>query len=78
MSFSRYRDILVRGATEQALAPEWLAKLKSVPTYKASPETLAVRAAFLPPHELPSMTIDELAKLTGETPDTEPHTSACG
>lgn len=75
---ARYRDILVKGATEMELAAEWLAKLHSLPIYTPSAHTLAARAQLPSPSELPAMTVAELAQHDGSHPDKPVYSSACG
>ena len=74
----RYRDILVKGAEEMALDPAWVQKLKLLPVYTPSAETLALRASVPSPSSLPSMTIAELAQHNGEHADKPHYISVCG
>lgn len=78
----RYRDIMVQGATEVRLDPAWIAKLKELPVYMPSAETLAAREElpiYTPLASLPQMTIAELALHNGSSEDTHPvYTSSCG
>jgi hypothetical protein len=74
----RYRDVLLNGATEMGLAVEWLAKLRRLPVYTPSDETLAARARLPPPSELPAMTVAELALHDGSRTDKPVYSSACG
>jgi hypothetical protein len=67
----RYRDILVDGAEEMKLAPEWVAKLKALPVYTPSPELMLARTKLPPVDSLPLMSIAELAAL-------DTHSSSCG
>jgi len=70
----RYRDILVNAAESVKLAPAWVDKLKALPTYEPSAETLALRSTlpiFEPKQGFPSMTIAELAKHDGKAEDLE-------
>ena len=75
---ARYRDVLVRGAVENDLEPRWVAKLRALPTYTPSEETLGRRAALPSPSALPSMSIAELARHDGSTEGLPVLTSACG
>jgi hypothetical protein len=61
----RYRDILLQGATEVELDAAWIEKLRQLPTYSPSQETLARRALLPPPSALPSISIEELALHNG-------------
>lgn len=74
----RYRDLLVRGAVENDLDPMWITKLKTLPIYKPSADTLRARASLPPPSALPTMTIAELALHNGKSADHPDMTSSCG
>jgi|EP00945_MAST-04E_sp_MAST-4E-sp1_P000324 hypothetical protein len=76
---TRYRDILVRGATEAKLEPAWIESLQQLQTYEPSAETLALRASIPRVGALPAMTIEELKRHDGSAPEEFPHyISACG
>jgi len=74
----RYRAILVAGAVENNLDPKWITKLKNLPVYEPSAETLAARKALPSPGEMPVMTIAELAPHNGKSADHPCMTSVCG
>jgi len=74
----RYRDILVKGALEMELADSWVQKLRDLPVYSPSEETLAARARLPPPSALPAMTIAELAEHNGASEDKPVYSSSCG
>ena len=61
----RYRDILVKGAEEMLLDMSWIDKLRALPVYAPSAETLALRAAVPSSGNLPAMTVQELAEHDG-------------
>ncbi len=48
------------------MKPEYIQKLKSLPTYVPSEETLAKRRALPSPDDLPQITVAELAKHNGK------------
>ena len=74
----RYKALLVRGAEENNLRQEWIDKLRGLPVYTPSVETLRARDLLPPPTVLPSMTIAELAQ-HGENSEGRPiYVSACG
>ena len=61
----RYRDILVKGAEEMLLDMSWIDKLRALPVYAPSAETLALRTAVPSSGNLPAMTVQELAEHDG-------------
>lgn len=74
----RYRDVLVRGAEENELDATWITKLKALPVYSPTDETLKLRAELPSPSALPSMTIAELATYDGSSDERPFHVSSCG
>jgi len=74
----RYRDILVKGAEEMLLDTSWIDKLRALPVYTPSAETLALRAAVPSPGDLPAMTVQELAEHNGQHEGKAVYTSVCG
>ena len=75
---SRYRNILVTGAKEANLHPEWIEKLENLRVYTPSDETLARRTKLPPPSSLPVMTIAELALHNGKNAEYPHYISSCG
>ena len=66
---ARYLDVLVRGAREAGLQPAYVAALAALPTYAPSAETLARRAALLPPpRALAAVTVAELRERWADAP----------
>jgi hypothetical protein len=64
-----------------SLDASWIEKLRALPVYTPSSETLALRAAMPSPGDLPAMTIQELAKHDGQSDqhsDKTIYTSVCG
>ena len=74
----RYRALLVRGAIENELADSWVQKLRNLPVYEPSAETIRARHALPSPGSLPTMTIAELALHTGDDESRPVYVSACG
>jgi hypothetical protein len=66
----RYLRVLVSGAREAGLREDYVARLAARPTYAATPETLARRAAALavPPASLPPISVAELAAAWAPAP----------
>merc|ERR1712151_805069 len=62
----RHLRLLVKGATEAKLAPEYIIKLESTPTYRPTDETLRKREAALTRDDLPWMAVKELANNKNE------------
>ena len=74
----RYRALLVRGAKENNLAPEWIEKLQDLPVYEPSAETLQARDSLPAPSALPAMSIEELARHDGTDKQRPIYVSSCG
>ena len=74
----RYRALLVRGAIENNLREDWIEKLRSLPVYEPSAETLQARELLPPPSILPSMTIAELALHGSDNGSRPVYVSSCG
>ena len=74
----RYRDILVTGAKEAKLHPEWITKLENLKIYTPSDETLAKRSKLPPLSSLPVMSIAELSLYNGTSEEYPHHISTCG
>jgi hypothetical protein len=74
----RYRDVLIRGAVEVALDKTWIDKLRALPVYSPSRETLEKRAAQPAPGILPRMTVAQLAQHDGSNDTYSVRVSACG
>ena len=60
-----YHDILVRSAEAVGLEAAWVQKLRALPVYRPSEETLARRASVPSPSTLPAMSIAELRQHDG-------------
>ena len=73
----RYRDILANSADAMGLDPNWVAKLRALPAYEPSAETLARRRTLPSPSSLPAMSIAELRRHDGQEESTC-FVSACG
>ena len=73
----RYRDILANSADAMDLDPSWVAKLRALPAYEPSVETLARRKALPSPSSLPAMSVAELKRHDGHLEPTC-YVSACG
>jgi hypothetical protein len=56
----------------------WIDKLRALPVYTPSAETLALRAAVPSPGDLPAMTVQELAEHNGQHEGKNVYTSVCG
>ena len=74
----RYRDILVRGASEMSLDSLWVEKLKQLPVYIPSALTLSRRTQLPLLSTLPVMTVAELALHNGSSADFPHYISSCG
>ena len=74
----RYRALLVRGAEENNLAPNWVEKLRCLPIYKPSAETLNARKLLPHPSSLPTMTVAELARHNSNDGDHPVYVGSCG
>ena len=59
---SRYLGVLVKGAKQAGLNPDYIAKLARHPVYKASPAALKAREARPDPDTLKEITVEELAQ----------------
>lgn len=57
----RYLKILVDGAKEAGLSPDYIAKLAAIPTYSPSQHTIRTRESLPVMAQLPQMTVAELA-----------------
>ncbi len=53
------------GAEHAGLKKEYIDMLKSLPTYVPAPETLAKRASLPEPEDLPTMSVETLARHDG-------------
>jgi hypothetical protein len=76
----RYRDILVCSSEAVGLEAAWVQKLRALPVYRPSEETLARRASVPSPSALPAMSIAELRQHDGSDASKEERcmVSACG
>ncbi|GMI18805.1 hypothetical protein TrLO_g11882 [Triparma laevis f. longispina] len=78
----RYLNVLISGAKDAGLDPEYIEKLSKLPTYTPTPETLALRSKLPPLSTLPSMTVTELAEtkntIDPHDPDSIAYTSIHG
>jgi len=65
----RYLGVLVKGATQANLKPEYIRKLKNIEVYTPTKETLAQRQKTLDiSDDLPQMTVAELAEFKQSIP----------
>lgn len=58
----RYLNILIKGARQAGLDPDYVSKLESTPIYEASEALLKIRKQRPRPQDLRSITVAELAQ----------------
>eukprot|EP00755_Sulcionema_specki_P029773 Sspe_Gene.92870::Locus_65634_Transcript_1_1_Confidence_1.000_Length_1234::g.92870::m.92870 len=59
---ARYLGVLVKGARQAGLDPEYISALAAHPVYSPSPATLELRASLPKPEDLPVVTVEQLAQ----------------
>eukprot|EP00467_Chlorarachnion_reptans_P023505 CAMPEP_0114508426 /NCGR_PEP_ID=MMETSP0109-20121206/12594_1 /TAXON_ID=29199 /ORGANISM="Chlorarachnion reptans, Strain CCCM449" /LENGTH=335 /DNA_ID=CAMNT_0001687359 /DNA_START=406 /DNA_END=1413 /DNA_ORIENTATION=+ len=74
----RYRDVLVKGAIECKLSNAWVEKLRKLPVYNPTEETLKMRASVPPVSSFKPMSIAELRKHDGSVEGKPIYVSSCG
>jgi len=74
----RYLQLIISGAREVKLDPEYIEMLETLPTYTPPKAVLSKRYSVLLPKDLPSWTMSELSEHNGKNPEKPDHLCICG
>ncbi len=74
----RYMNVVIEGAKQAGLKPNYIEKLKAIPTYVPDASIIAKREVIPKPESLPLFTVEELAKHNGSTTGLEKRLSCLG